>query len=152
MRLTIVCIALLALAVSCNTLDIYEKTVFFPQHSWKNSEHPSFTFDIKDTSSLYNVYVVIRHEDAYRYRNIWLSVQVKTGDSAYTIRREFQLAANDRWLGSSMDDIIEHRMIFNRTPISLRKGRYVFTLEEIMREEPLQHVLNAGIRLEKAHP
>jgi gliding motility-associated lipoprotein GldH len=134
---------------SCNTLDVFEKTKAFPEHEWKSSDKPFFNFTITDTSSLYNMYVVIRHEDGYRYKNIWLNVHVKDPDSSYTIKREFTLADNTKWLGTGIDDIMEHRIVFNSLPISLKKGNYVFTLEQIMREDPLQYILNAGIRVEK---
>jgi gliding motility-associated lipoprotein GldH len=143
-------IAALFLITSCNTLDVYEKTTAFSSHEWKSNQTLPFTFAIKDTSSLYNFYVVLRHEDSYRYKNIWLNIQVKDPDSTYTIKREFTLADNSKWLGTGMDDIIEHRMVFNSIPISLKKGDYTFTLQQIMREDPLQHLLNAGIRVEKA--
>ena len=54
-----------------------------------------------------------------------------------------------RWLGSGMDDIFEHRILINPQPRPLRKGTYTFTLEQDMREDPLEHILNAGIRVEK---
>ncbi len=53
------------------------------------------------------------------------------------------------WLGSAMDDIIEHRVLLNRYPVKLKMGNYTFTLQQIMREDPLQYVMNAGIRVEK---
>jgi len=140
------------MVTSCNPLDVFEKLTTFPTHEWKGSEKPSFTFIITDTSSLYNLFVVLRHEDAYRYKNIWLNIQVKDPDSTYTIKREFMLADNTKWLGTEMDDIIDHRMAFNLLPAKLKKGNYTFTLQEIMREDPLQHVLNAGIRVEKVKP
>jgi hypothetical protein len=31
----------------------------------------------------------------------------------------------------------------------LKKGMYTFTLQHVMREDPLQYVMNAGIRVEK---
>ncbi len=48
-----------------------------------------------------------------------------------------------------MDDIIEQRLLMNRQPIHLRAGSYKFSLMQIMREDPLQNILNAGIRIEK---
>jgi len=51
-----------------------------------------------------------------------------------------------------MDDIFEDRIIFNPLPIHLKKGKYVFELEQVMREDPLEHLLNAGIRVEKVKP
>ena len=93
--------------------------------------------------------MVLRHDDAYRYKNIWLNITVKDPDSSYTIKREFTLADNSRWLGTGMDDIIEHRITFNLLPVRLKKGSYTFILQQAMREDPLDHILNAGIRVEK---
>jgi gliding motility-associated lipoprotein GldH len=150
MRKTILYIFLLSYIAACSHIDVFEKTTFFPRHEWKTSETPSFTFDIKDTASLYNVYLVLRHDDAYRYKNIWLNVQLKSPDSTIAIKREFILADNTHWLGSSMDDIIEHRIPFNTSALFFKKGTYTFTLQQVMREDTLTHILNAGIRVEKA--
>ncbi len=152
MQRILICLLLTVFIASCTTIDVYQKTFFFSSHEWKGNDTPSFTFTIKDNSHLYNLYAVIRHGDAYRYKNIWLNVQVKTPDSVYTLKREFILADNTKWLGSAMDDIIEHRLLFNSIPILLKKGNYTFTLQQVMREEPLQYMLDAGIRVEKANP
>lgn len=135
---------------SCQTIDIYEKITTFPKHSWKSNEMPSFTFTIEDTTVLYNIFFVLRHEDAYNYNNIWVNLIAKSAVDTVTIRREFVLSNNKQgWLGSGMDDIFEHRIPFNNKPAPLHKGTYTFTLQQDMREDPLDHILNAGIRVEK---
>ncbi|GAC1440675.1 MAG: hypothetical protein NVSMB63_07400 [Sediminibacterium sp.] len=48
-----------------------------------------------------------------------------------------------------MDDVFDHRARITRSPIKLKKGSYTFALQQAMREEPLEYVLNAGIRIEK---
>lgn len=137
--------------VSCNTIDVYEKTKAFHSQSWKDSERPSFAFDIKDTASLYNIYVVLRHTDAYNYNNIWLNfTSVPPHDTATTQHLDLKLADNKNgWLGSGMDDIFEHRIKITRQPLHLKAGMYNFTLQHIMRQEPLLHVMNVGLRVEK---
>ena len=123
----------------------------FPSHSWKVSEKPTFQFDISDTTSLYNIFFVIRHQDAYRYNNIWVNVTLKSPVDTSQVRREFILSNNTQgWLGSGMDDIFEHRIAFNNKPAALKKGTYTFTLQQAMREDPLDYVMNVGIRVEKA--
>lgn len=152
MKSIIAFLAVFIIVISCNTVDVYEKTNVFPQHEWKGNELQSFTFAITDTASSYNLYVVFRHEMAYHYKNIWLNVKVKDPDSSYNFKREFTLANNKDWLGTGMDDIIDHRIQFNQAPIHLKKGNYTFSLQQVMREDPLQYVLNAGIRVEKVKP
>jgi len=46
-----------------------------------------------------------------------------------------------------MDDIYEHRIPLEKQ--TLKAGDYSFTVEQIMREDPLKNVLNVGLRLEK---
>lgn len=135
-------------------MDVFEKTVFFPKHVWSANEKPSFTFTVEDTSSLYNIFVVLRHEDAYRFNNLWLNITTQApGDSALTQQVNVRLADNTRgWLGTGMDDVFDHRARITQMPVKLRKGNYTFTLQQIMREDPLQYVLNAGIRVEKQRP
>ncbi len=139
---------------ACNTLDVYEKTVSFPTHEWKGSDKSSFQFAIEDTASLYNIFVVLRHEDAYHFNNIWLSIGTQSpGDTIKTQLVNVQLADNKKgWLGTGMDDVYDHRAKITRMPVKLKKGNYTFTLQQIMREEPLQKILSAGIRVEKIKP
>lgn len=136
---------------ACNTIDVYEKTQPFNKHEWASANKPSFQFTIGDTAAVYNIYTVIRHDDAYHFNNLWMNVTtVAPGDTAKTQQVQLILGDNTKgWLGSAMDDIIEHRVLLTRNPIPLKKGTYTFTLQQTMREDPLQNILNAGIRVEK---
>ncbi|HVT86875.1 MAG TPA: gliding motility lipoprotein GldH [Chitinophagaceae bacterium] len=136
--------------LSCTTIDLYEKEVAIPGHEWKSSFKPVFTFTIKDTTVPYQFFLVLRHTEKYNYTNIYVNLYIKAPgtDSTTKIQRSLMLADNNGWLGSGMDDIYEHRIPLGE-PQSLKAGTYTFTLEQIMREDPLEHVLNVGLRLEK---
>lgn len=143
------------IAISCTSIDLYEKSVTIPGHSWKASYKPSFTFTISDTSSAYQLFLILRHNDKYSYNNIYINLYIQQPghDSTQTGKYDLQLATNEKgWLGSGMDDIYEHRIPL--TPVGqqfyFRKpGNYTFSIEQIMREDPLNNVLNAGLRIEK---
>lgn len=137
---------------ACNTIDLFEQSKAFPTHQWQSSDTATFSFEIIDTTALYNVLLVLRHEDAYRYKNIWLTIKMQTPDSAIHIKREFILANNQQWLGNNISDIVEHRITFNSAPAKFKKGKYIFILKHEMREDPLDYILNAGIRVEKVKP
>lgn len=144
----------MALLESCDSIGVFEQSYFFSNHQWNSKQQPSFTFTISDTQSLYHIYAVFRHEDAYRYNNIWLNITTQAPkDSAKSQQVNLILANNKTgWLGTGMDDIIDHRIRLTRTAQKLKKGNYIFTLKQIMREDPLPAVLNAGIRVEKEKP
>jgi gliding motility-associated lipoprotein GldH len=138
------------LLASCTTIDLYEKTVSIPGHRWKSDFKPSFTFDIKDTLSSYQFYLVLRHTQKYNYSNIYLNLYIHPPgrDSVQKLQQNLLLADNTGWKGTGMDDIYEHRIPLGQAQ-TLKAGTYTFTLEQIMREDPLEQVLNAGIRIEK---
>jgi gliding motility-associated lipoprotein GldH len=139
---------------SCTTVDVFEKNVAIPRHSWSSQFKPVIDFEIGDTTSRYSVYIVIRHTDAYRYKNIWLNIETQSPDGTKRNQPlDLQLATDNKgWLGSGMDDIFEHRILITppQQPEQLHKGTYHFRIGNIMREDPLEHVLNVGIRVEKA--
>ena len=140
--------------ISCSlNTDVFEKTVPLPGQKWKSEFKPEILFDLSDTSGLYNVYLVIRHTDAYNFNNIWINAIVdQPGDTISKSQRyDLTLATNTKgWLGSAMDDIYEHRILLQSQTKFKKPGQYHFTVEQVMREDPLLHVLNVGIRVEKA--
>jgi gliding motility-associated lipoprotein GldH len=150
----IICgVLFLLVLASCGPIDVFEKNVAIPGFAWSSNFKPEISFEVTDSTAPYIVYFVIRHTDAYRYKNIWINVQTRT-PSGDTLSRQLDLTlATDEkgWLGSGMDDIWEHRIAITptRVPQSLKPGTYTFKLSNIMREDPLDHVMNVGIRLEK---
>jgi gliding motility-associated lipoprotein GldH len=139
------------LFAACTTVDLYEKSVTIPGQAWQNSFRPSFDFTIKDTSTLYQLFLVLRHTEKYSYNNIYVNLYVQGPgqDTTLKIQQDVILATNEKgWLGTGMDDIYEQRRPLG-DPQALKAGHYTFTIEQIMRDNPLQNVLNAGIRVEK---
>lgn len=144
---------LLCCLAACTPIDVFEKTVPVPEHKWQHGFKPSFTFNITDTAAPYKVYILLRHNNQYAYNNIWLNIHNKfPGDSIRTVSKELPLANKEGWLGSGMDDIFEHRISLlpsNENFYFPRSGEYTFFLEHIMRDNPLHHVMNVGLRVEK---
>lgn len=137
---------------SCIKIDLYEKQATIPSQNWFYTDVPKFTFHIDDTTSLYNVYVILRHTDLYKYNNIWLRIGLKTPSDSFTYQNVNMILANDAkgWDGTGMDDIYEVRKSISAAPFSFKSaGDYTFSIEQIMRENPLKNILNVGLRVEK---
>ncbi len=133
---------------------VFEKDVAIPHQQWESGFKPRIDFTVKeeDTASLYDVYFVIRHSDAYNYNNIWIQGTVlQPGDTATKSERyDLTLATNEKgWLGAGMDDIYEHRVLIQPQTKFRKAGTYSFSIRQIMREDPLKHILDVGIRVEK---
>ena len=150
-RFLLLLVAFTFCLAACTTAELYEKTVPLANHEWKSDYKPEFNFTITDSTALYQPFFVIRHTEKYNYNNIWINLLFQLpGDTLRTEMHEIPLATNERgWLGKGMDDIYEHRHQLTQRPIALKAGSYKFMLENVMREDPLKHVLNVGIRVEK---
>jgi gliding motility-associated lipoprotein GldH len=146
---------ILALIFSaCSETGLYEKVHFLKGNAWSSNQQPEFVFEVKDTVSRYQVYFLIRHGDAYEFNNVWIRLNSKLpGDSVERKDRfDIPLANQNKWLGSGMDDIFDHRVLLYREPVKFSKtGQYTISIGHDMRVEPLDHVYNVGLRIEKVN-
>jgi gliding motility-associated lipoprotein GldH len=144
--LFIICLA------ACNKISVFEKQAAIPSFKWAPSYKPVFDFDITDTAVPYNIFVVCRHNDAYRYSNLWIRVTEQLpGDTARRFDMQLDLTNNNQeWRGAGMDDIFELRTLPRILQARmLRKGKCVYTIEQLMYDNPLENIMNIGLRVEK---
>lgn len=138
---------------NCRQLDTFEKNIQIPAHEWSYNNQPGIHFNITDTISSYNVFVTLRHTDAYAYKNIWLIISTQQpGDSSFKKER-FELILQNQlgeWIGTGMSDIWEVRYPLFSNIRFTKQGSYTIRLQQTMRDNPLLHIMNAGIRIEKA--
>ncbi len=136
---------------SCGQVDVFEKNTPFIKHEWRSIDTAKAIFNISDTTAVYNVYIVLRHTDAYKYNNIWLLVGIQEpGDSTHYQKVNLSLGDDaNGWEGSGMNDIWEVRKPFGYYKFN-KKGDYHFSLTNIMRDDPLLHMMSAGLRVVKA--
>lgn len=147
------CLLLIAYCLfvnSCTQIDVFEKNTAIPKYQWQAGFTATGDFIISDTSSAYNIYVVLRHTDAYRYNNIWLNVGSQPpGDSMRVQKVNLRLGDDaNGWEGAGTNDIWEVRKLLNRRRFK-QAGKYGFSISQIMRDNPLQHVMSVGLRIEK---
>ena len=123
-----------------------------PNYEWNSNFTASGNFIIRDTVSAYNIYLVLRHTDAYKYNNIWLNIGTQSPADTMRIQRfDLQLGSDAKgWDGSGMDDIWELRKSITNGPFKFNKlGKYKFSIAQVMRENPLPDIMSVGIRVEK---
>jgi gliding motility-associated lipoprotein GldH len=137
--------------LSCKEVDLYERLKNIPGGSWQSDEKLAFSLEIKDSTREYFIYTTIRHTALYPYRNIWvrLGLQMPGTDSMTTQDFNIPLSNNEQWLGAGINDVYERRVRLFGNPVRFSKtGTVQFTLQQIMRDDPLPGVLQAGIRIE----
>ena len=139
---------------ACNNIDVFEKNTAIPDMQWQNNFNATGTFKITDTISTYNISIVLRHTDAYLYNNIWLNAGLQApGDTGLQFQKINLTLGSDAngWEGIGMNDVWEVRKLISGTPKRfIKPGDYTFTIGQLMRDNPLQHIISAGLRIEKA--
>jgi gliding motility-associated lipoprotein GldH len=147
--------AFMSLLASCMPAPHYQKQEAIPGNAWTYNFKPVFTFEITDTTAVYEPYFIIRHTQAYPYNNIWMWLYIKTPGDTVASKARINIVLSEptgKWLGRGMGEIYEQRVrISLGDSVNLsRKGTYEVAMEQNMRINPLPEILHVGLRVEKA--
>lgn len=135
---------------ACQTNMVFDDNEEIKNYVWDSKIKPSFSFEIKDTTVLYNIYINVRHVDYYMFSNIWLNVEAVFPDGSRQIKRvEIPLAdESGKWYGEGLGDIWDYRYMIQQGAYFNKTGKYTFTLEHLMRKDPLPGIMSVGLRVE----
>jgi len=141
----------IALIISCDREKFYDESLSLSNDQWPGDKEMSFKINIEDTVNTYRFYLNVRNSTAYKYNNIYFFLTTEYpggGMSRDTI--ECQLAARDgKWLGRGSGRYRDNRIMIRENIRFPRKGEYTLSLNQAMREDTLQGVSEAGVRLER---
>ena len=108
---------------------------------------------IEDEKATYNIYVNLRHTGDYKYSNIFLLIRSQNpGGKVVTERKEFKLAHPDgQWLGKGSGNLYSYQLPVTENYRFPQKGKYMFEIEQNMRDNPLKEITDVGLRVEKSN-
>lgn len=152
--LKIVSLLLLLLFLqSCHTDTIYQQTKSFKEECWHKDSLLTFNVEIKDTQQIYRLLFDTRINGKYNYSNLFLFLTTNFPNTEKTTDTlEFLLALpNGKWLGKGFGNIWSYSIPFRQYVKFPFSGNYSFTIEQGMRTEQLEHILDAGISIEKVN-
>jgi gliding motility-associated lipoprotein GldH len=147
----IILLAILFAFASCDTHVVFESNKKIIDESWNKNEIVIFETEINDTTELYNIFLNLRHSTQYSYRNFYLFFETEMPDGKI-VRDTLECILADKagkWTGSGFGRIKSHRFHFRENVWFPRKGKYVFRLEQAMRKDVLEGIVDVGVRIEK---
>ena len=108
---------------------------------------------IADKSAGYNIFVNLRHTGDYKYSNIFLLIRMQApGGKIVTERKEFKLAYPDgQWLGKGSGNLYSYQLAYKSKFLFPEGGKYLFEIEQNMRDNPLKEISDVGLRVEKSN-
>jgi gliding motility-associated lipoprotein GldH len=137
---------------SCTDNAITDDFVTIPNQHWTYAQPSKSVAEITNTAKKYNIYINLRHTDAYKYANIWFKVTIINPDKTKkTERIEFDLATPEgAWLGTTSGNLFTYQLPYKENFHFTQKGKYVFFVEQNMRDNPLDGINDVGLRVEEA--
>lgn len=144
------------LVAGCTDSVVFQEDAQTPSGSWERGWNPQFAFDVTDTLAQHDVYLDLRHTGDYPFSNLYAFVTLTAPDGHESVDTvECTLAdPSGRWYGKGQGFISSDRFqahvlykLHNRFP---RSGRYSLTLEQAMRVEKLQGIIDVGVSVERS--
>lgn len=139
------------LLTACSDDIIFDKYEEIPNSVWTYENQPVFKVDVTDTSTLYNIYVSLRHTRYFEFRNLWVKIHTYLPDNDTLVNRvDLPLAKpSGEWHGRCSGDICHTSVPIQYNALFKHPGTYGFRVEQNMRLENLPEIMSVGILIEK---
>ncbi|NIJ44013.1 gliding motility-associated lipoprotein GldH [Wenyingzhuangia heitensis] len=152
------CVVLI-LSISCDRYKKYDSYQTLKNGTWQAKDSVVFKADIKDTIQSHHVFLNVRTDNNYQYRNLFVISKV-TLPSKIVIQDtlEYEMAdAFGNWLGDGLTDVKNNKLFFLEDYIFPERGTYQFEFFQAMRKRgeidgvpKLFGVIDVGLRIEES--
>ena len=145
------------LCISCDSDKKYDTYQAMDNSVWRLEEPVVFEVDIEDTNSQQNVFLNVRTDSDYPYRNLYVISKMTLPNGAILQDTlEYEMAdAFGNWLGDGMTDVKDNKLYYLEKYKFPKKGTYRFEFYQAMRNrgeikglEELKGVTDVGLRIE----
>lgn len=139
------------LCVACRSNVISNDHGDVSESGWAIGDTLRLSLEVKDTTLVYDLALVLRHSDAYPYQNAWFflyspdSICPLTGDSVQAILSDDR----GRWLGTRAGRYY-NGFVFVRHELRFPEaGTYNFAIVHGMRDSLISGIADVGLELRK---
>lgn len=144
-------VLLSTLFFSCNKNVVFSEYKKLPEEGWSISNKLSYDVTIDDNTKYHNVFLTVRHADAYPYSNLYVFLTTTYPDGKVSKDTLECILANKKgeWQGDGAGDLWDNKIPLKKNLRFPQKGKYNFTFEHGMRSDPLPLILDFGMIVEK---
>ncbi|HRZ42776.1 MAG TPA: gliding motility lipoprotein GldH [Bacteroidales bacterium] len=141
---------LLWLIPGCKRNMIFEEQFAFGENKWKSGNFVRFSFEVPDTVTPCNLYLLVRNSTDYSYANLYLFLHTILPDSSVAADTlDIPLAAADgKWLGQGIGKYRDNKVLIRPAFRFPRAGTYHMEIEQAMREKELSGISAIGLSIE----
>lgn len=141
------------LFVACNPGTVYKKYVDLENNKWEKDNKITFDVDIEETDIYYNVEFAFRHTSYYKWANVMVNLTsvYPSGEKRTRDYNFFVRDSDGSFKGEGAGDIWDNYFSLITKAKFPDKGKYSFTIENIMPVTATDDVMQLGIIVTKSH-
>ncbi len=141
---------------SCDKTRVYDNYKSVPGE-WHRDSLKRFQFLAPDTVNRYNLFINLRNNSDYNFRNIYLITELNfPNGKVISDTLQYEMAApSGEWLGTGFGDMKESKLWYKENIKFTENGEYTVTVQQAMRRrdsiiglESLEGITEVGFRIE----
>jgi len=147
----IVITVFISVIISCQNNSIYDKYKPVPEKGWHKDSVIVFHFPVSDTLQNYNLILCVRNDINYKFRNLWLFIEI-TGPGGTAVIDTFEIALaspSGKWLGKGLAGLKTREVVYRRSYSFPDQGDYIIRIRHGMRQKSLKGIRDLGLRIER---
>ena len=125
--------------VSCQNENKKEVYHSFNSNTWNTDSIVSFELDNIDTTSSYDLYLMVRHTTNFKFQNLFLFTNFENHQDTLEL---FLSEKSGRWLGKGFGEIKELKIRIKENVNFKENQDQIFSVEQAMRYEDLEKIIN----------
>ncbi|HNL37825.1 MAG TPA: gliding motility lipoprotein GldH [Saprospiraceae bacterium] len=153
MKKTLFFAAILASLIwtACNNNVIFEQEQKIQGARWNYADTLNFSFDVSDTTFLYNLYLDFTYLDSFPHQNLYLRLHTlfPDGKRAQKLRSFNLFDPSGNPLGKSSGHEMTLQTMLQENAYFKLPGTYTITLEQYGRTDALPGIQAVSMRVEK---
>jgi gliding motility-associated lipoprotein GldH len=135
---------------SCSEEELFSEFHSFPDSEWEQQDIIRFQVPVQDTISRYEVFLEIRNNNDYPFRNIWMFIDYQNpqGDVRHDTLHAELADIYGKWYGKGIS-LYTYTFPYSLNTQYPDTGTYVYTIRQGMRKNPLPGISDIGLRVSK---
>jgi gliding motility-associated lipoprotein GldH len=144
------CFGLFVFFLSCSQKEVFYEFHSFPLAEWNQQESVRFEIPVHDNSIPYDVFIEIRNNNNYSFRNLWLFVDYKNPNGRLRSDTVYVELADiyGKWYGKGIS-LFDYSFPYELNVQYPDTGKYIYTIRQGMRENPLKGISDIGLKVSR---
>lgn len=137
---------------ACNSEPVIHRSYPVPAFSWSQKDSLSWEIPITDSLATYEVFIEVRNDNSYEYRNLALEILEWTPDSTLIRCDTLNLQLTDkngRWAGDGWGSLYQNSFVYEKQKRFNQTGTYRYAILPAMTDKRLSGIQSIGLKINK---